>query len=54
MLLINTDTPISNPRIERNKVLYDATICLVTIARDVKDHVNSVFHGTSPLYKQVS
>lgn len=51
---INAFTPLSNSRIERNNVLYQAETGLVDIAGDVKKYVKSVFGGTSPQYKQVS
>jgi hypothetical protein len=51
---INAYTPLSNARIDRNKILYDETTGLVTVAGDVKSYVKSVFGGTSPQYKQVS
>ena len=51
---INTYTPLSNARIDRNKILYDAESGLVKISGDVKSYVKSVFGGTSPQYKQVS
>lgn len=52
--VVNAYTPLSNSRIDRNKVLYDETTGLVTVAGDVKAYVKSVFGGTSPQYKQVS
>lgn len=51
---INAYTPLSNSRIDRNKILYDKTTGLVTVAGDVKAYVKSVFGGTSAQYKQVS
>jgi hypothetical protein len=51
---INAYTPLSNARIDRNKILYDDVTGLVKIAGDVKSYVKSVFGGTSPQYKQVS
>ena len=51
---VNAYTPLSNSRIDRNKILYDETTGLVTVAGDVKAYVKSVFGGTSPQYKQVS
>lgn len=51
---INAYTPLSNARIDRNKILYDAITGLVKVAGDVKAYVKSVFGGTSPQYKQVS
>ena len=51
---INTYTPLSNARIDRNKILYDAESGLVKVSGDVKSYVKSVFGGTSPQYKQIS
>ena len=51
---INAYTPLSNARISRNTILYDATTGLVKLANDVKAYVKSVFGGTSPQYKQIS
>ena len=51
---IDAYTPLSNARIDRNKILYDATTGLVKLAGDVKAYVKSVFGGTSAQYKQVS
>lgn len=51
---VNAYTPLSNARIDRNKILYDAITGLVKIAGEVKSYVKSVFGGTSPQYKQIS
>jgi hypothetical protein len=51
---VNAYTPLSNARIDRNKILYDDVTGLVKVAGDVKAYVKSVFGGTSPQYKQVS
>ena len=51
---VNAYTPLSNSRIDRNKILYDNETGLVKVAGDVKSYVKSVFGGTSPQYKQVS
>lgn len=45
---INAYTPLSNARIDMNKILYDETTGLVKVAGDVKSYVKSVFGGTSP------
>ena len=47
-------TPLSNARISRDVILYDATNGLVKCAGDVKKYIKSVFGGTSAQYKQVS
>lgn len=52
--VVNAYTPLSNARIDRNKILYDDVTGLVKVAGDVKAYVKSVFGGTSPQYKQVS
>jgi len=52
---VKTDyTPLSNSRIDRNKILYDTTTGLVELAGEVKKYIKSVFGGTSAQYKQVS
>jgi hypothetical protein len=52
--VVNAYTPLSNARVSRNTILYDATTGLVKIAGDVKAYIKSVFGGTSAQYKQVS
>ncbi len=52
--VINAYTPLSNARINRNKILYDEATGLVTVAADVKAYIKSVFGAASPQYKQVS
>jgi len=52
--VINAYTPLSNTRIERNNVLYQAETGLVDIAAGVKKYVKSVFGATNPQYKQIS
>jgi hypothetical protein len=51
---VNTFTPVSNARINRNNILYAQGTGLVDLAGDVKSYVKSVFGATSPQYKQVS
>ena len=51
---INTFTPLSNARINRNEILYNQATGLVTVAADVKTYIKSVFGPTSPQYNQVS
>ncbi len=50
----NAYTPLSNTRIERNKVLYQDKTGLVDVAGDVKKYVKSAFGAASPQYKQIS
>jgi hypothetical protein len=52
--VIDALTDISNSRIARNTVLYDAETGIVATAFAVKKYVKSVFGATSPQYKQVS
>lgn len=51
---INAETAISNARLQRNTVLYDAASGLVFICKSVKDYIKSVFGPSSPEFKQVS
>ena len=51
---VNSYTPVSNARINRDTILYAEGTGLVDLAGDVKSYVKSVFGGTSPQYKQVS
>ena len=53
-VVINTYTPLSNARIDRDDILYKAETGLVDIAAGVKKYVKSVFGATSPQFKQVS
>lgn len=50
---INAQTPVSNARIARNKILYAKDTGLIHIAAEVKKYIKSVFGGTSPQYKQI-
>lgn len=52
--VVNTTTPISNTRINRNKVLYTTTTGLYDIQLEVKKYTKSVFGTTSAEYKQIS
>lgn len=45
---------LSNARIGRNKIFYDAGTGLIMVASEVKKYVKSVFGATSPEFKQVS
>lgn len=47
-------TAVDNSRIDRNAILYNNEINLVSTAAEVKKYVKSVFGATSPQYKQVS
>ena len=51
---INAYTPLSNARIERNKILYNDITGLVTVAANVKTYIKSLFGATSPQYSQVN
>ena len=52
--VINVTTPISNARLNRNKILYLAVTGLYDIQLEVKKYVKSVYGATSPEYKQIS
>ena len=52
--VINVTTPISNARLNRNKILYLAVTGLYDIQNEVKKYVKSVYGATSPEYKQIS
>lgn len=45
---------LNNARIHRNKVLYDEKTGLITIARNAKAYIKSVYGATNPVYKQVA
>ena len=47
-------TPLSNARIDRDKILYKDETGLVDIAGSVKVYVKSAFGALSPQYKQIS
>lgn len=51
---INTNTDLSNARIERDKVLYLPETGLVDIVDDVKKYIKSLFGVSTPQYKQIS
>lgn len=53
-VVINAYFPVSNARINRDKIIYAANKGIADIAQDVKSYVKSVFGGTSPQYKQIS
>jgi len=52
--VVNVTAPISNARINRNKILYLALTGLYDIQAEVKKYTKSVFGATSPEYKQIS
>lgn len=52
--VLNATEPLSNARIARNQVLYNPQDGLVTIAKDVKSYVKSVYDSKHPKYKQIS
>ncbi len=52
--VVETTTPLSNSRIDRNEVMYKPLSGLVDIAFDTKVYIKSVFGPSSPQYKQVS
>lgn len=45
---------ISNARIARNEILYNKKTGMVSIAKNVKNYIKSIFGATSPQYKQIS
>jgi hypothetical protein len=46
--------PLSNARIERNKLLYSENEGLIDIANGVKSYIKSIFGAASPQYKQLT
>lgn len=52
--VVNTYTPYSNARIERDNLLYNKLTGLNAIAQLVKKYVKSVFGANSPQFKQIS
>jgi hypothetical protein len=52
--VIAAATPLSNARIERNKILYQFDAGLVDVALDAKVYVKSIFGPSSAQYKQIS
>jgi hypothetical protein len=51
--VINAYVPLSNARVDRDKILYDEISGLVKITSEVKAYVKSVFGASSPEFKQV-
>lgn len=52
--VMDTATPLSNSRIDRNNILYADDTGLCDLAADVKKYVKSVYGATSPQFEQVS
>ncbi|WP_130734506.1 hypothetical protein [Flavobacterium sp. J27] len=46
-------TTISNARIARNEILYNANESLVETAKDIKQYIKSVYGASSPQFAQV-
>lgn len=52
--VLNTGIPLSNARIQRNKILYQETTGVVDTANNVKKYLKGLFGANSSEYKQVS
>jgi hypothetical protein len=52
--VITANMPLSNARIERNKLLYSENEGLIDIANGVKSYIKSIFGAASPQYKQLT
>lgn len=52
--VISATEPLSTARINRNNDLYNETTGLVTLAKEVKSYVKSVYGATHAKYKQIS
>jgi hypothetical protein len=52
--VITAYMPLSNARIERNKLLYSENEGMIDIANGVKSYIKSIFGAASPQYKQLS
>ena len=52
--VINAYTTVSNSRIARNQSLYNPTNGLITVAKEIKMYVKSVYGASSPQFKQIS
>ena len=50
----NAYTTVSNARIARNNSMYNPTVGMCQVAKEVKAYVKSVFGATSPQFKQVN
>lgn len=50
----NAYTTVSNARIARNQSMYNPTVGMCQVAKEVKAYVKSVFGATSPQFKQVN
>lgn len=53
-LVLSTAIPLSNARIQRNKVLYETDKGVVDIANNVKKYIKGLFGASSAEYKQIS
>jgi hypothetical protein len=52
--VINAYTTVSNSRIARNQSLYNPTNGLITVAKEIKMYVKSLYGASSPQFKQIS
>ena len=52
--VLNTLVPLSNARINRNRILYKETTGLTSVALDTKKYIKALFGATSSEYKQIS
>lgn len=52
--VIDSYTSYFNSRLERNFILYDPTVGLVQIAKEIKLYIKSIYGTRSPQYKQVN
>lgn len=52
--LTDAYTQYSNAMIRRNHTLYDASIGLIQVSREVKLYIKSIFGANSPQYRQVN
>lgn len=54
LAVINTETPLRNARITRNRIMYNENDGLIDVSNNVKTYIKSVFGATSPQFKQIS
>lgn len=52
--VLSTAIPLSNARIQRNKILYETDKGVVDIANNVKKYIKGLFGANSAEYKQIS
>jgi hypothetical protein len=52
--VVNSQTAVSNARINRDKLLYGELTGMIDVAMDAKQYVKSIFGATSPQFKQIS